>query len=133
VIAKDGSPSPISSIDLHRGIPSMSFPRSLSTGEMAEYVTCHFERNRCGVAFPPLALPNDFQALCPSYEFAVAKETAQRFELSVIFYAMLLNEVERLGVLYRRTLRIIESTLTELHWSTFELWVRLNGDRIFEA
>ncbi|KAJ8429798.1 hypothetical protein Cgig2_015630 [Carnegiea gigantea] len=46
---------------------------------------------------------------------------------------MLFNESERLGVLYGRTLRIMESALTELCWSSFESWVWLNGDRIFEA
>jgi len=30
-------------------------------------------------------------------------------------------------------LRIIESALIELRWSTFKSWVWLNGDRIFEA
>ncbi|KAJ8432884.1 hypothetical protein Cgig2_017613 [Carnegiea gigantea] len=46
---------------------------------------------------------------------------------------MLLNEAERLGVLYGRIHRVMESALTELPWSAFELWVWLNGDRIFEA
>jgi len=67
----------------------------------------------------------------------VAEEAAGHFELpelpQVIFYVMILNEVERLGVLHGRTLRIMESALTELRWSTFESWVWLNGDRIFEA
>ncbi|KAJ8449213.1 hypothetical protein Cgig2_021677 [Carnegiea gigantea] len=62
----------------------------------------------------------------------VTEEAAQRFELPelprVIFYAMLLNEAERLGVLHRRMLRIMESALTELNWGTFE-----NEVRIFEA
>jgi len=46
---------------------------------------------------------------------------------------MLLNEAERLGVLHGRTLRIMESALIELRWSTFEAWVWLNGDRVLEA
>ncbi|KAJ8420400.1 hypothetical protein Cgig2_028072 [Carnegiea gigantea] len=46
---------------------------------------------------------------------------------------MLLNEVKRLGVLYGRTLCVMESALTKLRWSTFESWVWLNRDRIFEA
>ena len=115
----------------------MAFPRFLSTREMAECVVHHFEWDRRGVAVPPSPLPKDFQALCPSYELAVGKEAAGCFELpelpQVIFYAMLLNEAERLGVLHGQMLRIIELTLTELHWSTFESWVWLYGDRIFEA
>ncbi|KAJ8426359.1 hypothetical protein Cgig2_025498 [Carnegiea gigantea] len=46
---------------------------------------------------------------------------------------MLLNEAEKLGVLYERTLRIMELAFTELRLSTFESWMWLNGDRIFEA
>ncbi|KAJ8447165.1 hypothetical protein Cgig2_022894 [Carnegiea gigantea] len=132
-----GAPSFISSIDLRRSVPSMAFPRSLSTSEMAEYVAYHFEWDRCGVAFPPFPLPNDFQALCPSYDLAVVEDAAQRFKLpklpQVIFYAMLLNEAERLGVLHGRTLRRMESALIELRWSTFEAWMWQNGDWIFEA
>jgi len=83
----------------------MAFPCFLSTWEMVEYVAYHFEWNRRGVAFSSSPLPKAFQALCPSYELAVAEETARRFELPelpwVIFYAMLLNETERLGVLHR--------------------------------
>jgi len=67
----------------------------------------------------------------------VAKEAAQCFELpelpQVIFYAMLLNDVERLGILHGQTLRIIKSALTKLRWSTFEVWVWHNGDRILEV
>ncbi|KAJ8429460.1 hypothetical protein Cgig2_015312 [Carnegiea gigantea] len=46
---------------------------------------------------------------------------------------MLLNEAERLWVLHGLMLRVMESALTELRWSTFESWVWLSGDRIFEA
>ncbi|KAJ8426259.1 hypothetical protein Cgig2_030553 [Carnegiea gigantea] len=107
------------------GVLSMAFPRSLSTKEMAEHVAYHFEWGWCGVAFHP------------SYELVMVEEAARCFELpklpQVIFYAILFNEAERLGVLYGRTLCVIESALIELRWSTFESLVWLNGDRIFEA
>jgi len=105
----------------------MAFPRSLDTEVMVEYVTHHFAWDRCGVAFPPLPFPKYFQALCPSFELAVAKEAVEYYELpelpQVIFYAMLLNEAERLGVVQGRALRFLESALVELHWSTFESWI----------
>jgi len=67
----------------------------------------------------------------------VTEEAAEYYELpelpQVIFYAMLLNEVERFGVLQGRPLQSLESALIELHWSTFKSWVWLYGDRIFEA
>ncbi|KAJ8438013.1 LOW QUALITY PROTEIN: hypothetical protein Cgig2_029994 [Carnegiea gigantea] len=115
----------------------MTFPRSLNTKEMAEYVVRHFEWDQRGITFPPSPLPKDFQALFLSYELVVAEEAAEDYELvelsQVIFYVILLNEVERLGVLHGRALRTLESALTELRWSTFESWVWLYGDRIFEA
>jgi len=58
----------------------MAFPRSLSTKEMAEYVVCHFAWDRRGVAYAPLPLLKDFQALCPSYELAVAKKVVEDYE-----------------------------------------------------
>jgi len=76
----------------------MAFLRSLSTKEMAEYVVRHFEWDRHGVAFPLSPLLKDFQALCPSYELAIAEEATECFKLrelpQVIFYAMLLNYAE---------------------------------------
>ncbi|KAJ8444094.1 hypothetical protein Cgig2_025095 [Carnegiea gigantea] len=80
------------------------FPCSLSTKEMAEYVVRHFVWDQRGAAFPPLPLPKDFQALCSSYKLAVAEEAVEDYEFpelpQEIFYAMLLNKAERLGVLH---------------------------------
>ncbi|KAJ8441262.1 hypothetical protein Cgig2_013677 [Carnegiea gigantea] len=110
----------------------MAFLHSPNTKGIVEYITSHF-----AVAFPLLPLPKDFRALCPSFEPAVAKEAAKYYELpelpQVIFYVMLLNKAERLGVVQGRALRSLESALVELHWSTFESWVWLYSDQIFKA
>ncbi|KAJ8422363.1 LOW QUALITY PROTEIN: hypothetical protein Cgig2_013549 [Carnegiea gigantea] len=108
------------------GIPYHHCSCSRNTSEMAQYVICNFVWDRHGVSFPLLPLPNDFQVLCPSYELAVTEEADQCFQ----YYP---SKAERLGVLHKRTLRIMESALTELRWSTFEAWVWQNGDRILEA
>ncbi|KAJ8429213.1 hypothetical protein Cgig2_012341 [Carnegiea gigantea] len=67
----------------------------------------------------------------------MAEEADEDYELpklpQVMFYMMLLNEAERLGVLHERVLRTLESARTELRWSTFESWVWMYGDQIFEA
>ena len=88
-------------------------------------------------SFPPSPLPKDFQTLCPGFELAVAERAAEYYGLSelpqVIFYAMLLNEAEGLGVLQGQVLRSLESAITELCWSAFKSWVWLFGDRIYEA
>ncbi|KAJ8431710.1 hypothetical protein Cgig2_005217 [Carnegiea gigantea] len=93
----------------------MAFPRSLDTKAMVEYIVRHFAWDQHGVAFPPLPLPKDFQALCLSYELVVAKEAAEYYELS------------------GRALQALEPALTEPRWSTFESSVWLYGDWIFEA
>ncbi|KAJ8434808.1 hypothetical protein Cgig2_033530 [Carnegiea gigantea] len=108
----------------NRYLVFMAFPCSLDNKAMAEYITCHFAWDRHG-------------ALCLSFELTVAKEAAEYYELpelsQVIFYTMLLNEAERLGVVQRRALRSLELALVKLRWSTFELWDWLYGNRIFEA
>ncbi|KAJ8431066.1 hypothetical protein Cgig2_017062 [Carnegiea gigantea] len=59
----------------------MAFPRSLDTKAMGEDIIRHFAWDRRRVAFPLSSLPKDFQALCPSFELAVAKEAAEYYEL----------------------------------------------------
>ncbi|KAJ8434801.1 LOW QUALITY PROTEIN: hypothetical protein Cgig2_033751 [Carnegiea gigantea] len=99
-----------------------------------DYSWASFETwtDRCGVAFPPLPLPKDFQALCPSYELAMVEEAAKHFELpelpQVIFYAMLLDETERLGVLHGRALQILGSALIELRDRIFETRFRAKAE-----
>ena len=54
----------------------------------------------------------------PAWGGLLPEEAAEDYELpelpQVIFYAMLLNEAERLGVLQGRLLQTLESALTEL-------------------
>ncbi|KAJ8422899.1 hypothetical protein Cgig2_026420 [Carnegiea gigantea] len=93
---KDGALPFISSIGPHHEFLAMAFPHSLSTIKMAQYVARNFEWDRHRVSFPPLPLPNDFQALRSSFELAMVEEATQCFYLpelpQIIFYAMLLNE-----------------------------------------
>ncbi|KAJ8446987.1 hypothetical protein Cgig2_006615 [Carnegiea gigantea] len=112
----------------HRTNRASMMEQVLSTSEMAQYVICNFECDRRGVAFPPSPLLDDFLALCPRYDLAMAEEAAQSSNS-----CNCPNEAERLGVLHGRTLHRMGSALTKLRWSTFESWVWLNGDRILEA
>ncbi|KAJ8433086.1 hypothetical protein Cgig2_014134 [Carnegiea gigantea] len=50
-----------------------------------------------------------------------------------IFYAMLLNEAEELGVLHGPRLWLLEVALTELRWGAFESWIWSFDDRVYEA
>ena len=67
----------------------------------------------------------------------MAEQAAEHYELpelpQVIFYAILLNEAEKLGVLHGSRLRSLEVALTELRWGAFESWVWLFADRVHEA
>ncbi|KAJ8426194.1 hypothetical protein Cgig2_008911 [Carnegiea gigantea] len=67
----------------------------------------------------------------------MAEQAAAYYELpelpQAIFYAMLLNEAEKLGVLHGPRLRSLEVALTKLRWGAFESWIWLFGDRVYEA
>ncbi|KAJ8424155.1 hypothetical protein Cgig2_001617 [Carnegiea gigantea] len=51
----------------------------------------------------------------------------------IVLCAMLLNDAVRLGMLRRWMIDIMESTLKELRWSTFEEWVQRSRDNILQA
>ncbi|KAJ8420667.1 hypothetical protein Cgig2_025351 [Carnegiea gigantea] len=90
----------------------MAFPRSLDTKATSEFVIRRFSWDRREKAFPPSPLPKDFRTLCPDFDLAVAEQAAEYYELpelpQVIFYAMLLNEAEKLGVLHGLRLLSLE-------------------------
>ena len=81
---------------------------------------------------PPIALPRDFRSLCLDFDLAMAEQATAHYELpklpQAIFYAMLLNEAEKLGMLQGLRLRALEAALTELRWGAFESWIWLFGD-----
>ncbi|KAJ8422319.1 hypothetical protein Cgig2_027688 [Carnegiea gigantea] len=95
----------------------MGFPRSLETDEMTFYVLENFEWDQREFAFPPLLLPYDYKDLCPDFNLAAAEEAAQDFLLpeipEVVFYAMLLNDAVKIGVLCGGMIDIMESALVE--------------------
>ncbi|KAJ8434455.1 hypothetical protein Cgig2_025425 [Carnegiea gigantea] len=68
---------------------------------------------------------------------AMNEFAAEYYELpelpQVIFYAILLNEAEKLGVLHGPRLRSLEVALTELRRGAFEPWMWLFSDRVYEA
>ncbi|KAJ8421484.1 hypothetical protein Cgig2_014962 [Carnegiea gigantea] len=76
----------------------MGFPRSLTTDEMTLYVLGNFEWYRREVVFPPRLLPTDYEEMCLGFVLAEAEEYARDYE--VVFLAMLLNDVVKLGVLH---------------------------------
>ncbi|KAJ8420396.1 LOW QUALITY PROTEIN: hypothetical protein Cgig2_013883 [Carnegiea gigantea] len=115
----------------------MAFLCSLDTKAMSEFVIRRFSWDQRGKAFPPSSLPKDFRSLCPDFDLAVAELAVEHYELpelpQAIFYAMLLNEAEKLSVLQGLRLRSLEVVLTELRWGVFESWIWLFSDRIYEA
>ncbi|KAJ8434129.1 hypothetical protein Cgig2_024247 [Carnegiea gigantea] len=77
---------------------------------MALYVLGNFEWHCRKVVFPPAPLPYNYRELCPDFNLAVAEEYAQDYEVpelpQVVFMAMLLNDVVKLGVLSRHGLGV---------------------------
>ncbi|KAJ8427202.1 LOW QUALITY PROTEIN: hypothetical protein Cgig2_011778 [Carnegiea gigantea] len=96
----------------------MVFPRSLKTDEMTLYVLENFEWDQREVAFPHLPLLYDYKDLCPEFDLTTAEGVARDFLLperpQVVFWAMLLNDAVKLGVLRRGMVEIMESTFVEL-------------------
>ncbi|KAJ8431642.1 hypothetical protein Cgig2_001965 [Carnegiea gigantea] len=102
----------------------MVFPRSLTTDEIALYVFKNFGWYRREVVFPSLPLPYDYKDLYLDFDLIATKEAVWDFHLleipQVVFFVMLLNDAVKMGVLRRWMITIMESTLKELRWSTFE-------------
>ena len=88
----------------------MAFPHSLGTKALSEFLIHLFSWDCLGKAFPPSSLPKDFRTLCPDFDLAVAEQAAEYYELpelpQVIFYAMLLNEAEKLDMLHLSLIHI---------------------------
>ncbi|KAJ8420830.1 hypothetical protein Cgig2_008426 [Carnegiea gigantea] len=82
----------------------MGFPHSLKTDEMPLCAFENFNWYRREVAFPLLPLPSDYENLFIDFDLAVAEEATQNFGLpeipQVVFLAILLNDVVKLGVLH---------------------------------
>ncbi|KAJ8426177.1 hypothetical protein Cgig2_021031 [Carnegiea gigantea] len=82
---------------------SPRLPRSLTADEMA---------------FPPSLLPSNYEELCPDFVLAETKEYARDYEVpklsQVIFLAMLLSNVVKLGVPHGWMIGVMESALKEL-------------------
>ncbi|KAJ8430746.1 hypothetical protein Cgig2_009637 [Carnegiea gigantea] len=98
---------------------------------MSEFVIHRFLWDRRGKAFPTSPLPKDFRSLCPDFDLATTEQAAAHYELpelsQAIFYAMLLNEAEKLGMLHGPRLRSLEVALTKLCWEAFESWIWLSA------
>ncbi|KAJ8437037.1 hypothetical protein Cgig2_025884 [Carnegiea gigantea] len=115
----------------------MAFPRSLDTKAMCEVTIRRFQWDRRGEVFPSSPFPKDFRSLCPDFDLATAEQAAAHYELpelpQAIFYAILLNEAEKLSILHGPRFQSLEVALTELRWGPFELWTWLFSDRVYEA
>ena len=80
-----------------------------------------------GKTSSPSPFQKDFRSLCSDFDLATAEKAATFYALpelsDVIFYAMLLHEAQKLGVLYGLRLRSLEVALTELRRGAFESWI----------
>ncbi|KAJ8438742.1 hypothetical protein Cgig2_020297 [Carnegiea gigantea] len=83
------------------------------------------------VAFPPLPLPFDYEELCP--DFVLAKDYEVPELPQVVFLTMFLNDAVKLDILRGWMIKVMESALKELRWSTFQAWIEHNRGRILEA
>ncbi|KAJ8434534.1 hypothetical protein Cgig2_004300 [Carnegiea gigantea] len=68
--------------------------------------------------------------LCPYFNLVVAEEVTQDFcipeMIQAVFYAMLVNEAQELGVLSRDLAEHLKSCLEGLRWYMCEAWLQLD-------
>ena len=73
----------------------------------------------------PCPLPKDFHTLCPHFSLPKAEGVTVEFELpemvQTTFYAMLLNEAVKLGVMHDFMAEGLKSALVGLRWSSFKV------------
>ena len=86
--------------------------------EMTLYVLGNFEYYHREVAFPPRLLPSDYKELCSDFVLTKTEEYAWDYEVlelpQVVFMAMLLNDVVKIGILHKWMIGVMESALKEL-------------------
>ena len=75
----------------------------------------------------PRPLPDDYQDLCPCFVIFEAEQVAPDFGLPKMvyatFFAMLLNDVVRLGLVGRFITASVKASPEGLQWSSFESWM----------
>ncbi|KAJ8423203.1 hypothetical protein Cgig2_015226 [Carnegiea gigantea] len=99
---------------------SMSFPPLYNTREMADYVRESLIWRWRRATRPPCSLPEDYHVLCPHFSLPEAEGAAANLELPEMvlatFYAILLNEVVELGLVYSFMAKGLKSALVGLRW-----------------
>ncbi|KAJ8423581.1 LOW QUALITY PROTEIN: hypothetical protein Cgig2_002910 [Carnegiea gigantea] len=105
----------------------MAFPLLHDTGEMADFMRESFRWRWRSVMRPLHPLPDDCQDLCLCFVISEAEQAALDFELPKMvhatFYAMLLNNSVRLGLVGGFIAASLKVSLEGLQWSSFESWI----------
>jgi len=105
-------------------ITIMVFPYYFNTGQMTQYAWETFNWCLRSAARPPWPLHENYDDLCPYFIWAGAEEVAHDFCLpelvQVTFYAMVVNDVLKLGLLCRGMAAVLKSALPGLRWFIFE-------------
>ncbi|KAJ8427248.1 hypothetical protein Cgig2_023914 [Carnegiea gigantea] len=105
---------------------TMVFSDFLSIKQAADYAKETFK----GAVRTPRSLPMSHYELCPHFNIAVAEEAARDFRIPEmiqgIFYAMVVNEALKLGVLSRDLAEHLKLCLEGLQWYMCKAWLQLD-------
>ncbi|KAJ8435117.1 hypothetical protein Cgig2_020760 [Carnegiea gigantea] len=105
----------------------MVFSDFLSTEQAADYIRETSKWHLRGVVRPPRPLPANYHKLRPYFDLVVVEEAARDFRIlemiQAIFYAMVVNEALKLGVLSRDLAEHLKLCLEGLQRYMCEAWL----------
>ncbi|KAJ8423818.1 hypothetical protein Cgig2_017381 [Carnegiea gigantea] len=109
-----------------------------SSFEAAEYIRDHFRwllRDPSAPGLRPLL--SDYHGLCLHFDLGVAMQYARDSNtpemVQIIFYAMVVDDATKLGLLHRLTMDCVMWAMRKLDWGPVEAWLGDNGRRLRRA
>jgi len=112
----------------------MVSPQEYNTDEMAIDVWENFKKLDESVPpLPPRPLPTNFQTINPSF-IKDAEGITQEVEVleitQAILYALVMKDALALGILPRMVAEVLESTLKDLKWYSFEAYLDIHKTQL---
>ncbi|KAJ8429572.1 hypothetical protein Cgig2_023778 [Carnegiea gigantea] len=110
----------------------------LKSALAAEYVRDHFRWSLRDPMDPgPRPLPSNDHGLCPCFDLKVARRYAHDSHIpemvSVIFYAIIIDDAAKLGLSRRLTMDVVMWAMRKLDWGYVEAWLGDNDQRLLRA
>ena len=83
---------------------------------------------------PPKPVPPHWSSLCPHFKNVEVERHAHGIKIpetmQLVFYASVLQEVIRFGIVSPLVAQDLDEALERFRWESFEIWLDINGDRL---